>query len=295
MSKIAILTDSSCDIPQELAERYGIDVFGFPITLDGKTYIERQDFTQDEFYQMMRKAQGVPSTAAITSLQFFERFCQYMDEGYTELLLVTLNRGGSSTYDNALLAMARLDEERPNHGFKIRLVDSRTYSMAFGWYLCEAARLIRNGAEVEYVARQLEEQMDREEICLAAFTLRQMKKSGRISAAAAFAGELLGLRPIISLIDGKTRVEAKVRGDAAVAPAMVKYVKSRVENPAELEYQLACTDNPEKLKELEKLCKKEFGHPPVNTFKLGGAVSANTGPDTLAIAFLGRPRGGLKG
>ena len=66
MSKIAILTDSSCDIPQELAERYGIDVFGFPITLDGKTYIERQDFTQDEFYQMMRSAQGVPSTAAIT-------------------------------------------------------------------------------------------------------------------------------------------------------------------------------------------------------------------------------------
>ena len=111
MSKIAILTDSSCDIPQELAERYGIDVFGFPITLDGKTYIERQDFTQDEFYDMMR------STAAITSLQFFERFCQYIDEGYTDLLLMTLNRGGSSTYDNALLAMAQLDEERPGHGF----------------------------------------------------------------------------------------------------------------------------------------------------------------------------------
>ena len=295
MSKIAILTDSSCDIPQELAERYGIDVFGFPITLDGKTYIERQDFTQDEFYDMMRQAQGVPRTAAITSLQFFERFCQYIDEGYTDLLLMTLNRGGSSTYDHALLAMAQLDEERPGHDFKIRLVDGRTYSMAFGWYLCEAARRIRNGAEVDYVVRQLEDQMDREEICLAAFTLRQMKKSGRISAAAAFAGELLGLRPIISLIDGKTRVEAKVRGDAAVAPAMIKYVKSRVESLADTEYQLAYTDNPEKLKELEKLCKKEFGHPPVNIFKLGGAVSANTGPDALAIAYQGKPRGGVKG
>jgi len=294
MSKIAILTDSSCDIPQELADKYGIDILGFPITLDGKTYIERQDMTQDEFYELMRGAQGVPSTAAITSLQFFEVFCGYIDRGYTELLLMPINRGGSSTYDNALLAMAQLDEERPGHGFQIHLVDSRTYSMVFGWYLCEAARKVRNGAEVEYVVRQLNDQMDRSEICLAAFTLKQMKKSGRISAAAAFAGELLGLRPIISLIDGKTRVEAKVRGDAAVAPAMVRYVKSRVENVGEMEYQIAYTDNLAQLRELEKLCKKEFGHPPVNVFKLGGVVSANTGPDALAVTFLGRARGGLK-
>ena len=86
-----------------------------------------------------------------------------------------------------------------------------------------------------------------------------MKKSGRISAAAAFAGELLGLRPIISLIDGKTRVEAKVRGDAAVAPAMIKYVKSRVESLADTEYQLAYTDNPENSRSWKSSAKRSSG------------------------------------
>ena len=112
-----------------------------------------------------------------------------------------------------------------------------------------------------------------------------MKKSGRISAAAAFAGELLGLRPIISLNDGVSSVKSKVRGDAAVIPAMIKYVKSRVENVQELEYQLAYTDG-ERINELVKQCKKEFGHPPVNVFQLGCVVSANTGPEQCsALAF----------
>ena len=63
------------------------------------------------------------------------------------------------------------------------------------------------------------------EICLAAYSLKQMKKSGRISAAAAVMGELMGIRPIITLIDGKTKVEAKVRGDDKVVPAMVELAK----------------------------------------------------------------------
>lgn len=294
MSKIAILTDSSCDIPQELADKYGIDIMSFTITLDDVTYLERIDCTTREFYGMMRTANGVPSTAAITSLQYMEKYCDYLDKGYTHVLLMTINRTGSSTHDNAIMGLRMLDEERPGHGLKVRIVDSRTYSMTFGWYLCEAARKIRNGAEVEYVARQLEEQMACSEICLAAFTLKQLKKSGRVSAAAAFAGELLGLRPIISLVDGQSKAESKVRGDAAVIPGMIKYVKSRVEDVSQMEYQIAGTDDDDKLKELEKACKKEFGHPPVNIFRLGGVVSANTGPDALAITFLGANRGPAK-
>ena len=272
MSKIAILTDSSSDIPQALEQKYGIDILCFPMTLDGVSYTEREDFTYDEFYNMMRTAQGVPTTAAITTLRFLEKFCEYVDAGYTEVLAVLINSTGSATYNNAVMAYRR------------------TYSMTFGWYVCEAARKIRNGAEVSTVKKELEQVFARNEICLAAFSLKQMKKSGRISAAAAFAGELLGLRPIISLNDGVSSVKSKVRGDGAVIPAMIKYVKSRVENVQELEYQVAYTDG-ERVNELVKQCKKEFGHPPVNVFQLGCVVSANTGPDALAITFLGKDRG----
>ncbi|MBQ8646517.1 MAG: DegV family protein [Oscillospiraceae bacterium] len=290
MSKIAILTDSSCDIPVELEQKYGIDILCFPITLDGVSYTERKDFTPEEFYDMMRQAKGVPTTAAITSLRFVEKFCEYVDEGYTEVLAVLINGTGSATYNNAVMAAEQLREERPGHKMKIHLVDARTYSMVFGWYVCEAARKIRNGAEVGHVKAELEKQMACNEICLAAFSLKQMKKSGRISAAAAFAGELLGLRPIISLNDGVSVVQSKVRGDASVVPAMIKYVTSRVEDVKEMEYQIGYTDHPMK-DELIKQCKKAFGHPPVNTFLLGSVVSANTGPDAIAIAFSGSDRG----
>ena len=94
MSKIAILTDSSCDIPQEMAEKYGIDIMGFHILLDGVDYIERESCTNPEFYQRMREAKGVPSTAAITPLQFCEKYCQYVDEGYTDVIHIPINRSG---------------------------------------------------------------------------------------------------------------------------------------------------------------------------------------------------------
>ena len=70
MSKIGFLTDSCSDIPQELANKYGIEVVGFPINLDGKEYIERRDMTNNEFYEMMRNSEAVPTTAAITQLQW---------------------------------------------------------------------------------------------------------------------------------------------------------------------------------------------------------------------------------
>lgn len=285
--KIAIVTDSSCDIPKELAEKYGIDVIDFPINLDGKEYYERRDMTMDQFYELMRAAQGVPTTAAITALQWREVYEAYADQGYTDVLHVSINSTGSSTYANAQQAAEQLRQDRPEMTMRIHLVDSHTYSMVFGWYLCECARKLRNGGDLRSCILELESKLGRVEVCLAAFSLKQLKKSGRVSAAAAFAGELLGLRPVISLVDGVTKVESKVRGDAGVLPALIRYAASHKGDP--FEYMVGTTDNA-RGEELAKLCKKEFGVPPMCIFQLGSAVASNTGPDAIAIAFLGKPR-----
>ncbi len=290
MSKVAFLTDSSCDMPQELVNKYGIDILSFHILLDDVDYIERVSCTNDEFYQKMRQAKGVPSTAAITPLQFCEKYCQYVDEGYTDVIHVTINRSGSSTYNNAVMAQGMLREERPEHHLKIHLLDSHTYSMVFGWYVCEMARKVRNGAEIGHVIHEFEQQMNRQEIILGPYSLKQMKKSGRISAAAAFAGELLGLRPIITLIDGKTKVENKVRGDDKVVPSMIDLCKKRTEGVDNFEYMIGHT-NIKQAADLEKACRKAFGKPPLLVFELGGVVSANTGPDTVALVYSAHARG----
>jgi DegV family protein with EDD domain len=290
MSKIGFLTDSSSDIPLALATKYGVEVVGFPINLDGQEFIERQDLTNAGFYEKMRVAKGVPVTAAITPQQWLEIYCRYADAGYTDLVHVTINAAGSSTYNNAVTAARALAEERPGCALKIRVIDSHNYSMPFGWYLCECARKVANGAELRDAVLEMQQAFARVEICLAAYSLKQMKKSGRISAAAAFAGELLGLRPIISLNDGVSHVEAKVRGDAAVLPAMLRWISGRVDELRTTPYMVAYTSSTEKRDELLRLCKKEFGHAPLCVFELGGVVSSNTGPDAVALVFEGKSR-----
>ena len=164
------------------------------------------------------------------------------------------------------MAQGMLREERPEHHMKIHLLDPHTYSMVFGWYLCEMARKLKNGAEISHVIQEFEKQMNCMEIILGPYSLKQMKKSGRISAAAAVMGELMGVRPMIEL--------CKKRADG-------------VEN---FDYMIGHT-NIKQAEDLEKACRKAFGKAPLVVFELGGVVSANTGPDTVALVYTGHPRG----
>ena len=234
------------------------------------------------------------STELIFIRMFRENLAAYYASEYCTIIQcyrnTKINKSGSSTYNNALMAQGMLREERPEHHLKIHLLDPHTYSMVFGWYLCEMARKLKNGAEISHVIREFEKQMDCMEIVLGPYSLKQMKKSGRISAAAAVMGELMGIRPIITLIDGKTKVEAKVRGDDKVVPAMVELCKQRSEGVENFDYMIGHTNIPQTA-DLEKACRKAFGKPPLLVFELGGVVSANTGPDTVALVYTGHPRG----
>lgn len=286
--KIAVLTDSACDLPPDLAEKSGVDILCFDITVDGKSYTERKDFTFDEYYEMLRNCEGVPSTAHVTLPRFLAQFEAYDKEGIEEVLYVSINSSGSSTHDAAVMAEREFRAQHPNSRMKITIVDSRTYSVCYGWYVAEAARKLNNGATMGDVVEWLEDIFSRVEVVLAAFSLRFMKKSGRVSAAAAFAGELLGLRPVISLIDGKSTVRKKVRGDKGVLPALMDYAQSHMDDTKV--YMIGGT-NQQVIDELAALCKKKWKVEPMLTFKLGAAVSTNTGPDAVAITYLGEKRG----
>lgn len=136
----------------------------------------------------------------------------------------------------------------------------------------------------------MEEKFARVEVCLAAYTLKQMKKSGRISAAAAFAGELLGLRPIISLNDGISHVEAKVRGDAAVPPAMLKWVHTRVEDMRIPPNWWRIPPPPPAAMSWSNCARRNSAMRRCAPSSWAAPVSANTGPDAVAVVFEGKPR-----
>lgn len=288
MRKYLILTDSTCDLPEELVQKYDIEVLSFTIMLDGKEYIERKDLTSEEFYKLLDEAQGMPTTAQITPMTFLEKFEEYDAAGVEDLLYVSINSTGSATHSNAVFAAKQFAEEHPDSRMKIYIVDSHTYSMAYGRFVVRAAEKLAAGAEMTDVVDYLNERFSRVEIVLSVHSLKIIKRSGRISAAAAFAGELLGLRPIITLIGGKTAVVQKVRGDAKMLPALAAYLKAHAgdRSPYIIGGTKGLTDRQGDAKQLAKLCEKEMGYPPEWIFPLGAAVTSNTGTDAIAIVYL---------
>ena len=219
--RFAVVTDSASDLTAELEKESAVDILSLDITVDGHSYVERVDFTPDEYYEILRNCEGIPSTAHITSLRFLQQYQQYDDEGIEQVLCVSLNAGGSNTYHAAKMAADKFHVKRPQSRMEIYVVDSHAYAMPYGWYVAQAAFRLREGADMADVVAWLEDIYARLEIVLGTYSLRFLKKSGRVSAAAAVAGEILGVRPVVTLIDGASDVVKKVRGDREVVPAIV--------------------------------------------------------------------------
>jgi len=287
MRKFVVMTDSACDLPQELADKHHIDIMCFKIALDGEGYTERVDFTSEQFSEMLRNAKGMPTTSQVTKFEFFEQFEKYHQQGIEQVLYICINATGSGTCAAAQNAVQEFHEEYPDSKMQITIVDSHSYSITYGLECCRAEEMLSEGKTMDEVVAYLEDRFARMELVLTAYSLKVIRKSGRISAAAAIAGDLLGIRPLFTLIDGVSQVVKKVRGDKAVITAFVNHVKNRM-TPG-TKYYVGVT-NPAYREEYSAALEKAIGYPPEMIIHLGSAVCSNTGPDCAAALFEGPKR-----
>lgn len=284
MNTVKIITDSGCDIPLK-AKLHNVEILSFFITADGKTYEERKDISFREYYKVLEKCDKIPTTAHITMMRYGEKYEALWRRGIKDIIVVTINKGASATHDAAVMARQAFLEENPDCGVNIEIIDSGCYSMAYGWPIMQCDKMIDDGATADEIIRFLNSRFEKAEILLSAYSLKFMKKSGRISAAAAFAGEVMGLKPIITMIHGNTDVVQKVRGDRAVIPAMVQQLKKRCGDSKN--YIIGYTDE-EYGKELYSACVKEMGFAPLTSFEIGSAVATNAGNHCVAIVYTGK-------
>ncbi len=287
MKKFAILTDSTCDLPEELAQQHHIDILCFKIALDGEGYTERVDFTPEQFCEMLKHAKGLPTTSQINQFEFFERFEAYNDQEVEEVLYISINRSGSGTHDAALRAADQFAQEHPESSMRIHVVDSHSYSIGEGSGVIEAAKHLENGDTMEEVIAYLEDRYARLEVILTAYSLKVIRKSGRINAASAIAGDLLGIHPIFALIDGVSYVLKKVRGEKAVLTQMALTLKKRMVEGSP--YYLSVSDK-KYIDDYVNICTEKIGYPPEMIFQLGCAVLSNTGPEAVGLAYVGQKR-----
>ena len=290
MRKIKIMTDSASDVPYEAEERYGIKVLCFAIAVDDQSYTERRDFTPTEFYDILTHASRIPTTAQYTPVQFEEAYEEVWQEGCSDLIYVGINSKGSGTFQNSLIARENFYEAHPEarEQLQIHCLDSHTYCLGYGYPVVEAAIKAEKGASAQEIVSYLENWFSCCSVYFTPYTLEYVKKSGRVSAAAAFVGELVGLKPIISFPDGESKVLTKVRGERAVVPALAKMAQSTM--IPHTEYAVIVGANPEYARQLAAEMEKAVGYPPAMIGNLGAAIAVNAGPDVVGIVIRNKDR-----
>ena len=231
MEKIHILTDSSSDIPHELVEAHGIEIVPIMLTHEGRSFREYYDITSAEYCRLLETSSEIPGTDMNKTKVLLESYNRAFERGCTHLLAVLINGGGSGTYQAACLAKSMFEEEQGEGKMTIEVIDSKTYTYIYGHIVVKAAEMREQGESFDAIVSVVKSRLNRVEAYLGVYSLKFLKKSGRISGGAAFVGEALGLKPISHVYDGAVKVCDKVRGEKALVAGMSKKVSARVVQP----------------------------------------------------------------
>lgn len=285
MARIKFSTDSASDIPSSLREELDIQVLPFPIAMGDKEYRDGVDFTPEEFYDMLLSAPQIPTHAQLNPYVFSQCFEEVWKAGYTDLIHTCINSKGSATYQNAVQAREEFYEDHPEakDSFQIHLIDSRNYTMSYGWAVVQGARMAAQGSPAREIVSYIQDWMDHIRVVFVPLDLRFAKKSGRVSAAAAFVGEALGLKPIMTFADGESRILAKVRGEKNVIASLVEMCKKDREPGSP--YLLIRAGNGEQADRLKEACLKELGEEPAMEYFIGGVIAINAGPNLIGLIY----------
>ena len=285
MVPIKFVTDSAADIPCALREELGIQVLPFPIAMGNKELQDGYDFTPEEFYPMLLSAAQIPTHAQLNPFVFSQCFQEAFQEGCRYLIYTAINSKGSATYQNAVQAREEFYEDYPDakETFHIHILDSHTYTMGYGWAVVQGAKMAAAGAQAGEIVDFIQDWVDHVRVIFAPLDLRFAKKSGRISAAAAFMGEALGLKPIMTFANGESKILSKARGEKNAISAVVELCKR--ERSANSPYLVVHGNNLEQAGKLLEACRQELGCEPALEYLIGGVVSINAGPNVIGLVY----------
>lgn len=285
MTKIRIATDSTADIPKAICEELDITVLPLTILAEGKEYRDGVDMTPQEFYEILEKAETMPVSSQVYSHHYMSLFEESWKAGVTDLIQITLNAKGSGTYQAAVLCRDLFFEEHPAAAeqLHIHIIDSGSYSMGYGLAVIHAAKLLKQGAELETILAEVRDWVAHARPMFVPLELKFVKKSGRVSAAAAFVGDALGMKPLITFENGESKVLTKARGENKAIAALVETCLN--ERKPGSEYALVYGNNPDAFAKLKEAWGEVMDMPPIADYPVGNVISINTGPNIIGIIY----------
>lgn len=206
--KIAVLTDSSAYLTKDQQEKYHIDVLPIPIIWGNKTYRDMVNIGYEEFYKKLANEKELPTTSQPSPGDLQKKIEQYIEQGYTDVIVITLSSGISSYY-STVQSIAK-DEKR----IKVHPFDSKITCAGEADYAMLAGRLVEAGADIDLIMHDLTDLQKTMDVRFIVDDLSHLKRTGRLSNAASFVGSLFKIKPILSMDvqdQGKISAIAKER------------------------------------------------------------------------------------
>jgi len=227
MVKVAIITDSTCCLPQELVEKYDICLVPLLIIHEGMSYRDGIDITPGQVYKIMRERKNLPTTSTPAAGNFLDTYRQLSQQA-EGILCITLTGLQSKVFGAASLAKKMAKEVIPDT--PIEVIDSRAVAGALGFIVLEAARTASQGAELAQVTEAAQSMVGRVNFLAMLDTLFYLARTGRIAKAAAWAGSLLSMKPIVehSPAVGETTPVARPRTKIRAIEHMLRIMAERV-------------------------------------------------------------------
>jgi DegV family protein with EDD domain len=198
---IRIVTDSACDLPQEIIRKYGISVIPFYIHAGGRAYRDGVDLTRQEFYRQIETYHPTPTTATPSPEVYRQAYDRLAAEGAAEILSIHLSVSLSS-----MVEVAR-EAAKETTSVPVTVFDSRQLSLAMGFEVMTAAEMTAEGRPLSAILAALEEQIVRTHVFAALDTLEFLRRSGRMNFMVSMLGNLLRIKPFLKMYDGNPSVE----------------------------------------------------------------------------------------
>lgn len=282
-----LFCDSNCELWHTEAKEYGLHVIRMPYVLDGEEYYydlgEKTDFKH--FYDRMREG-AVPTTSAINEQNYIDYFEPVLKEGQ-DIYYITFSHKLSATFAGMERAIGALKEKYPDR--VIRTFDTRSISLGAGFQVRLAAQKYKAGATMDELEAYLQEVRAHTVVYFVVDDLVYLKRGGRISALTAAFGKMLGIKPLISVLeDGSLQSVGKLKGSKRVFSEFIRLMHEHNCDVRNYPIEVMQADCPETGDAFVAALKSEFGEDIRIDYQIvGPVIAAHCGPGTLGLIFYG--------
>ncbi len=275
---IAVVTDSTSDLPVDIAKKHGISVIPLNVHIEDETYLDGVTISADDMYRRLPDQKVIPTTSAPSVGTFLEVY-EKLAETHDEIISIHISSKLSLTFNAAANAAKEMTEK----GTRVEVVDTLQASMALGWTTVQVAELIASGGSIEESVALANSSSERASFVGMVDTLKYLVRGGRIGKAQGFVGTLLKIRPILTLIDGEAHPAGRARNRTKGIVRLVDIVAEAA--PLDKLAILYTTDRADAEAIAIEVAKYSPDGTPI-VAQLGPVVGNYLGPGTLGLGLV---------